>query len=230
MEDYVREYFRNKMYKVDGGRYTVLCIVESAKLKLMTCRENIWKEAEPLEKEHEGTLKWLEETFQKKDDVLAKVRNEQQGLMMLKESITGFIGVNKSSLESNGYGFKLKNLLQTRNALGASCEQASREITIQRFMDVKQLMGKSEDTYIQNGDNMHIEYENKEIRITKNHLCLIYEMFMRMIESPGWFLNPEEAVYTDIVHLTISTNKLKEKYVFDYQEMRVKTGVAAKLK
>ena len=208
------------MYFHPKKQYYILCLVEANQLHHVVWKSSqpLWQDASPLEVEESGFLEWAEKTFQKKDAILEKVRDEHKDATKTtpKESLIGFIGSNKASSEIDGYSFKLKNMLQVRNALGASCDQGSREITINRLAIIRAHYGKEKETYQQMGDNIFVKMDdNEELRISKHHICFIYEIFLRMVPTEIWFLNPEESVYTDIVHLTVQTNAVGNQYKFD---------------
>ena len=224
LEDIIFSYFHKKMVYHSTEKYYTLCLAKANKLAFIVWKNGIWREATPLEKENKELIEWLNHNFQKNTQVLEKVREEHKNVQYTTEaiseleSIVGFIGVNKSSLESDGYSFKLKNMLKIRNAIGASCEQASRETTIDRLDSIKTLLGKQEQTYNIVGDNIFVEIENSTLRITKHHICLIYEIFLRSIKTDGWFLSPEESVHTDITRLSIQFTKSNKMLLFDLVE------------
>ena len=217
IESVIYSYFREKMYSHPKKSYYVLCLAQSNENKLLVWSSGKWRAPLITEKEDIDTLNWLEKTFQKRKNILEKVRKEYKNVSdkdTLGESIVGFIGINKSSSEESGYSFKLKNILQVRNALGASCDQASREITLSRLDKIKTFLGKETEIYRVEGDNIYIELDKVVIRITKHHVCLIYELLLRMMKDT-WFLSPEEGIQSDITHLAIQSSKADKKYVFD---------------
>ena len=222
IESVLQSYFREKMYAHSKKSHYVLCLTKTNENVLWVWSKGKWREAMITEKEDTDTLDWLEKTFQKRGKLLEKVRKEYKNVSekeTLGESMIGFIGINKSSSEDSGYIFKLKNVLQIRNALGASCDQASREATLSRLEKVKKVFGKEDDTYRVEGDNIYIEIDKSVLRITKHHVCLIYELFLRMMKDV-WFLSPEEGVQSDITHLAIQSSKADKKYVFDFAQKK----------
>ena len=221
VEKVIRTYYRNKMFYHSTKKYYTLCMAKAKKIMYMVFSENVWREATPLEKEDNELLTWMDSQFQKRDKILQKVRNELKNSYSDKSSI-GFISVNKSGLEVDGYSFKLKNLLQIRNNLGASCDQGSREVTLDSLKSVKKYLGKEEEKYTIVADNIYVTVEEKEIRITKHHICLIFELFLRHIKTDVWFLTPEESIQTDITHLSIQTNKVGNDVVYDLVEKNKK--------
>ena len=221
VEDIIFSYFRRKMLQNSAEKYYTMCLAKGTELAFIVWRDNVWREATPLEKEETELVEWMDYTFQKEKAILKKVQDQYKGSNTFLESIVGFISVQKSMLEMDGYVFKVKNVLQVRNALGASCEQASREITIDRLNRVKEYLGKVDETYKIIGDNIYADIDNvATLRITKHHVCLIYEIFLRSIKVDGWFLSPEEAIYTDVSHLTIQSSIVGNKAVFDLQKKK----------
>ena len=109
-------------------------------------------------------------------------------------------------------------MLQVRNALGASCEQASKEITFQRFNELKEFLDRSDENYVNDvsSDKMYIEIGDGKLAIIRHHICMLYEMFLRILDNKNiWFLGPEEAIYSKVSSLTIQSSNIDGQQVFD---------------
>ena len=215
IDNVIKSYFYKKMLKIDN--FYIVCLTKGKQNELFTWKENSWYSTKQTEKEKPLVSKWLNETFDKSDMILQRVRDEQSN-----EPHVGFIGLSKSSLfESDGYEFKLKNVLQIRNALGRSCNQDSRQVTIQRLDTFKQQVGKENENYETDGENKFIVISNHKIKLIKHHFCMIYEIFVRLHTEQSkivWFLTPEESIITDIFHLAIERKKIDNQFVYDLNQ------------
>jgi hypothetical protein len=221
LEGTLRAYFQQRMKARSDNSLVYLCMTKGSKNNLLVWKDQTWRDAEVTEKEHPEAVKWIEQTFRKPHGVLDKVREEGKVIPNLKDSTVGFIGQNKSALEKDGYEFKLKNVLQMKNALGASCEQASKEITLQRLLSVLTYIERANETYESRKEKTFIRIDDGELHITRHHLCIIYEMFLRMIDGKEvWFLGPETAIETDIAHLVINKTTVQDNQVFEIQKKK----------
>jgi hypothetical protein len=108
-----------------------------------------------------------------------------------------------------------------KNALGASCEQASKEITLKRLLSVLTYIERANETYESRKEKTFIRIDDGELHITRHHLCIIYEMFLRMMDGKEvWFLGPETAIETDIAHLVINKTTVQDNQIFDIQKKK----------
>jgi chemotaxis protein histidine kinase CheA len=220
LESMVYSYFYRRMYHVSRNQksYWVLCLRHGSETVLLVFKKDKWELATPTEKEEESTEAWLQKTFNKQEMVLTKVRKEFEKNENDRESILGFIGLSKSGKEKDGYELKLKNILKSRNASGATCDQASKDITSGRFESLCQYLDESTKAYKRDQAKDYVEIGGKNLYFIKTHLCLLYEIFLREMEFSGkhgkWFLGPEESIYTDIGHLTVE--KVSTKHHVDF--------------
>ena len=218
IENVIYSYFRKRMMRPSNKDYYVLYITNGNTNEMMVFKNDQWNPGLPTEKEHPEVVKWIETMFEKSAQILSKVIAEGEKLGNIKESMIGFIGLNKSGSEKDGYIFKLKNMLQVRNALGASCEQASKEITFQRFNELKEFLDRSDENYVNDvsSDKMYIEIGDGKLAIIRHHICMLYEMFLRILDNKNiWFLGPEEAIYSKVSSLTIQSSIIDGQQVFD---------------
>jgi hypothetical protein len=227
VEDVVYSYFRKKMFKPAGdaaaaaNHYYVMCITKEKKNMLMVWKNKEWRDILATEKDNADTKVWRA-TLNKSQNIIAKVRREFNNTEE-KESIFGFMAILKTT-ETDGYGFKNKNVLQARNALGATCEQANRDLMLNKLSILLDIMGiptaQVETVYdlVNNSDLLHIKIKDRSLRINKHHVCLIYELLLRHLsrkENLPWFLDLEESIETDIIHLSIAKSIVGNQHVYD---------------
>ena len=221
VEDVMYSYFRKKMFKPADVDYHVLCMTKEKKNVFMVFKNKEWREILATEKDNADIKVW-KLSLNKSQKVLEKVRREFKSNVE-KESIFGFMGILKNS-EIDGYGFKNKNVLQTRNALGATCEQANRDMIINKLSILLDIMGiptsQVEMVYdlVKNTDLLYVPIKDRSLRINKHHVCLIFELLLRHFsrkEKLPWFLDLEESLETDIIHLSIAKSIVGSQNVFD---------------
>ena len=221
IEDIVYSYFRQKIFKPPDTDYYVMCLAKEKKNMIMVFKKKEWREILATEKDNADTRKWRL-SLNKSENVLEKVRREFKSNEE-KESIFGFMAILKNS-EIDGYGFKNKNVLQTRNALGATCEQANRDMIINKLSILLDIMGipttHVEMVYdlVKNTDLLYVPIKDRSLRINKHHVCLVYELLLRHFsrkENLPWFLDLEESLETDIIHLSIAKSVVGTQNVFD---------------
>lgn len=222
VEDVVYSYFRKKMFRPGGGaEHYVLCITKEKKNMFMVWKNNEWRDILATEKDNVDTKAWRT-TFNKTQNTVAKIRREFNNTEE-KESIFGFMAILKTT-ETDGYGFKNKNVLQARNALGATCEQANRDLMLNKLSILLDIMGipttQVETVYelVKISDLLHIKIKDRSLRINKHHVCLIYELLLRHLsrkEKLPWFMDLEESIETDILHLSIAKSIVGNQHVYD---------------
>lgn len=182
VESTVYSYFRKKMFKPSDAEHYVLCITKEKKNMFMVWKKQEWRDILATEKDNMDTKVWRK-TLNKSQNTLDKVRTEFNKTEE-KESIFGFMALLKNT-ETDGYGFKNKNVLQARNALGATCEQANRDLMLNKLSILLDIMGipttQVEMVYdlVKNSDLLHILIKDRSLRINKHHVCLIYELLLR---------------------------------------------------
>ena len=220
-EDVVYSYFRKKMFKPRDADHYVLCITKEKKNVFMVFKKKIWREILATETDNAETKIWRL-TFDKGQKVLEKVRREYTKSKE-KESLLGFMAILKNS-EIDGYGFKNKDVLLTRNALGATCEQANRDMILQKLSILLDIMDIPTDRVemvydlVKTTDLLYVPIKDRILRINKHHVCLIYELLLRYFsrkENLPWFLDLEESLETDIIHLSITKSVVGSQNVFD---------------
>ena len=221
VEDVIYSYFRKKMFKPGDADHYVLCLTKEKKNMFMVFKKKDWREILATEKDNADTKIWRL-TLNKSQKVLEKVRREFNKTGE-KESISGFMGILKNS-EIDGYGLKNKNVLQERNALGATCEQANRDMIITKLSILLDIMGiptnQVEMVYdlVKYTDLLHVHIQDRSLRINKHHVCLIFELLLRHLsrkENLPWFMDLEESIETDIIHLRIAKAEVGSQTVFD---------------
>ena len=222
VEDVIYSYFRKKIFKPGDAEHYVLCLTKEKKNMFMVFKRKEWREILATEKDNVETKSWRL-TLNKSQKVLEKVRREFGKGNAEKESIFGFMAILKNS-EIDGYGFKNKNVLQTRNALGATCEQANRDMIINKLSILLDIMGiptiQVEMVYdlVKNTDLLYVPINDRSLRINKHHVCMIYELLLRHLsrkENLPWFLDLEESVESDIIHLSIAKSMVGSQNVYD---------------
>lgn len=221
VDDVVYSYFRKKMFKPKDADHYVLCMTKEKKNNFMVFKRNEWREILATEKDNADTKTWRL-SLNKSQKMLEKVRREFKDNVE-KESIFGFMAILKNS-EIDGYGLKNKNVLQTRNALGATCEQANRDMIINKLSILLDIMGipttQVEMVYdlVPSTDLLHVPIKDRFLRINKHHVCLIFELLLRHLsrkEGLPWFLDLEESLETDIIHLSIAKSVVGSQNLFD---------------
>ena len=94
--------------------------------------------------------------------------------------------------------FKIKNLFNTRQNVGASCFQTNKKNLIDKVNELLSIFNKPESE----------KYSSDPVFTTtmveRPNLCLVYEFLLRHYTEENihhnhkWFLNPEEATATQI--------------------------------
>jgi hypothetical protein len=110
------------------------------------------------------------------------------------ECNVGFVGVFKEQ-----YGFKIKNLLNTRPKPGALCDQADKQKLIGKINDILEIMGRTSEKY--SGDPVY-----GLNAIERPNLCIVLEFMLRYYthkEQKLWFLSPEQAISSDLDHFVV---------------------------
>ena len=222
VEDVIYSYFRKKIFKPKDADHYVLCLAKEKRNIFMVFKKKEWREILATEKDNIETKTWRL-SLNKSQKILEKVRREFVKENVEKESIFGFMSILKNS-EIDGYGFKNKNVLQTRNALGATCEQANRDMIINKLSILLDIMGiptsQVEMVYdlVKNTDLLYVPIKDRSLRINKHHVCMVFELLLRHFsrkENLPWFLDLEESLETDIIHLSIGKSVVASQNVFD---------------
>ena len=196
MENTVFQYFQDKMN--DTKKY-ILLNDKSQNNIYKEQNNNSWK---LLTNVPENIEKWVQQSFDKKTHLVKHINRILPKLLDLKknELHIGFINVFKENME-----FKIKNLLNNRQNVGASCFQTNKKKLIEKINDLLEIVGRTTSSEKYTDDPVF-----KMSIIERPNLCLIYEFLLRYFsekeeeeeEEEGvnqiWFLNPEQSVTSKI--------------------------------
>jgi hypothetical protein len=188
--EFVLQYFQEKMDETQ--KYILLN--DKTQNKLFRKEGEQWKLTTNITKNIEN---WIITRFDKKPKLLKHINTILPKLLEKRatELHIGFINVFKENME-----FKIKNLLNSRQNVGASCFQTNKKKLIEKINELLELEGRTNPEEIYSSDPVF----NTSI-IERPNLCLIYEFLLRFFsegkegeESNIWFLNPEQSVVTKI--------------------------------
>jgi hypothetical protein len=189
IDSILRDYFRLKIFEPPLDMqiripFTILLTNEN-KNEIYVFDDSLqkgekWREARTTEKENPVFMKWRSTEFDYQEILLQKVQRETKSLPMISDTLSkdvesniGFIGILKKK-ESDGYGFKIKNVLQTRNNFGARCDQADKQVLITKINQFLNFM-KLPDTQIYSNDPKF----GDDTYVEKVHLCILFELLLR---------------------------------------------------
>ena len=191
IETILKKYFIERIDQSDSNKKFVLLNVKTHNVVYSLTKDSrLWKE-EPTFPEN---AEWLK-TFNLRNALLEKVNAESNKT----ECNVGFVGVFKEN-----YGFKIKNLLNTRPKPGALCDQADKQKLIVKINDLLEKTGRTGEVYNNNPDYGYNVIE-------KPNLCVIYELLMRHVtekEKKVWFLSPEQVSASDLDHFVVKAQTL----------------------
>jgi len=192
VETILKKYFLERINQDDiNKKYVLLNSKNNNIIYSLTKQSQLWKE----EPTFPDNSPWLQ-TFNLRKELLQKVNSDTNKT----ESNVGFIGIFKES-----YGFKIKNLLNTRPKPGALCDQSDKQKLISKVNDLLQKMGKSEEEIYSKDPTYNMN------AIERPNLCIIYELLMRFYtekEKNIWFLSPEQAIASDLDHFVVIAQTL----------------------
>lgn len=157
----------------------------------LTKESRLWKE-EPTFSE---TNEWIQ-SFQIRKSLLQKVNMDTTKT----ECNVGFVGIFKEN-----YGFKIKNLLNTRPKPGALCDQADKQKLITKINELLLELGKGENEIYSKDPSFQLS------SIERPNLCVIYEILMRYYTetlNKMFFLTPEQAVASDLDRFVVVPQKI----------------------
>jgi len=193
IETLLKKYFMDKIDPSDSQKkYIVMHSKNNNVVYSLVKDSRLWKE-EPTFPDNNT---WIQ-TFDIRKTLIDKVNAESNK----EECNVGFIGIFKEN-----YGFKIKNLLNTRPKLGAGalCDQADKQKLIGKINALLENMGRTSEVYTK--DPVH-----GQSAVERPNLCIIYELLMRSItekEKKCWFLSPEQAIASDLDHFMIKPQTL----------------------
>jgi len=191
IETILKKFFIERIDQTDINKKFVLLNVKTHNVVYSLVKDSrLWKE-EPTFPEN---AEWLK-TFNLRNALLEKVNAESNKT----ECNVGFVGIFKEN-----YGFKIKNLLNTRPKPGALCDQADKQKLIVKINDLLEKTGKTGEEYNNNPDYGYNVIE-------KPNLCVIYEFLMRHVTEKNkkvWFLSPEQVSASDLDRFVVKAQTL----------------------
>ena len=192
IETILRKYFMDKIDQTNPDKkYVLLNSKNNNVVYSLTKESRLWKE----EPAYPDSSNWMQ-TFNLRKSLLDKVNAE---VVNNSECNVGFVGVFKEN-----YGFKIKNLLNTRPKPGALCDQSDKQKLIAKINDMLEKMGKTGEMY--NKDPIY-----GLSSIERPNLCVIYELLMRSYTENDqriWFLSPEQAIASDLDHFVVKAQTI----------------------
>jgi hypothetical protein len=192
IETILKKYFMDKIDQTNPDKkYVLLNSQNNNVVYSLTKESRLWKE----EPAYPDSSNWIQ-TFNLRKSLLDKVNAESANN---NECNVGFVGLFKTN-----YGFKIKNLLNTRPKPGALCEQSDKQKLIAKINDMLEKMGKTGEIY--NKDPIY-----GLSSIERPNLCVIYELLMRSYTENKqniWFLSPEQAIASDLDHFVVKAQTI----------------------
>jgi hypothetical protein len=184
---FVSNYFQDKM---DESRGYIL-LNDKTENKIFKKEDNIWKPTN-ISRNHEN---WLN-GFDLKVKLLTHINNVLPKIRETKEIHIGFMSVFKENME-----FKIKNLLNTRQNVGASCFQTNKQKLIEKINDLLKMIKGSET-----GETYSSDPVFSTSSIERPNLCIVYEFLLRYFTETSsseekkdvWFLTTEQSIATKI--------------------------------
>jgi len=203
--NFVLQYFQEKM---DNQQKYILLNDKSINKNNVYRKENEeWKLLENVPKYIE---EWIQKTFERKKMLLIHINNVLPKLLEKQKSELniGFISVFKENMQ-----FKIKNVLNSRQNVGATCFQTIKKKIIVKINDLLDMIevNKTEKYSEDPVFNTSI--------IERPNLCLVYEFLLRLFteENPNqlWFLNPEQSNVSKIDSFVVISQVIRgqQEYV-----------------
>ena len=241
-EAVIKNYFLQRM-NVDRlySEGLVFVIIPQERSNTMyTWKEENWKLSGVVEREEDSTKTWIETTFNKQDDLLDRMNEET---IDKTDSDIGFIDVLKKS-EQDGYGFKLKNVLQKKNNMGARCSEADKQSLIQKVNRFLTLVSREDEIYESDPvlDTKTFKVTSKKEVIAKHsegskkiskkaaaklkiepveriHLCIVFEILMRyhtLKDNMQYLFSLEEANQSKVISMVVDkkSDGKRDKYYY----------------
>jgi hypothetical protein len=226
----LRAYFLKRMYQTKTIKMVLLCKEDPHEKELainvlftFNRSTNTWREATTSDLDNPEINEWRQQKFNKRNQILEKVNGESKIFLTSPptekelpfsdkiESNFGFIHMDTK----NQYKFRIKNVLQTRNNLGANCDESGKIILIGKINHFLRCIGKELDSaeYLTKEPN----YMDRDIQLIP--LCVIFEMLMRYYTEHSekiYFMTSEEATESHIRKVIVipQTVNGKQEYVF----------------
>ena len=186
-KEYVSTYFQYKMN--ENKTYILLYDKSKSENQVFVLKKDTqWK----IGNFPAGQESWLK-SFEYKTKLIEHINIVLPKIKGKKELHIGFMNVFKENME-----FKIKNLFNTRQNVGASCFQTNKKNLIDKVNELLLIFNKPESE----------KYSSDPVFTTtmveRPNLCLVYEFLLRYYTEENrhknhiWFLNPEEATATQI--------------------------------
>ena len=238
----IKHYFLMRMntdYLQSSNKVYAIIPIERKNI-LYTWNENdlSWNLASVVEQENEVIQAWIQQRFNKQEKLLERLNKEATNLT---ESNFGFMDILKKT-ESDGYGFKIKNILQKKNNLGARCNEADKQSLITKVNSFLEIVGRTNDVYekepvfdtqknlLTSKSNAIANFTAKKISkkaamnlkiepVERIHLCIVYEILMRhhtQQDDTIYFFSLEESNTSHTTSLAVDMNSDGRKNTFYY--------------
>ena len=205
-------------------------LTNETKNEMYTWKDGVWNPSTTTEKENPQNVKWIHRNFDLQDPLLKRA-NAQTNTDDLD---IGFIGLYKKK-ETDGYGFKTKNVLQLKNNLGAKCSDADKQKVLTKLNRFLGMMGRKDEEYMKEPvyyvEQQEIRAKDNLKKISKKaaaklkiepvervHLCVIYEMLMRHEGALSVFFSPEQAIESAVTSLAIASKSQGDNVEFYYKK------------
>ena len=146
--------------------------------------------------------------------------------------------------EQDGYGFKIKNVLQKKNNLGARCSEADKQSLVQKVNRFLHLVKRDKEVYepdpvfdinnksVVSKKSMIAKYSEGSKKISKKaasklkiesvervHLCIIFETLMRfhtLKDNTSYIFSLEETNQSNVSNMIVdkNLNGVKSSYYY----------------
>ena len=228
----IRDYFIRRMYQTSTVKMVLLCkedqhnneLAENVLYKYNQTT-NSWREAATSDLDNAAINEWRTSVFNKEKQILEKVNAESKMVLTSpdpnkypfipadkQESNFGFINMDTK----NQYKFRIKNVLQTRNNLGANCDESGKIILIGKINHyLKSIGNRPETEFLTKEPN----FNGRDIQLIP--LCIIFEMLMRYYSSTTsktYFMNSEESTETHIRKVIVIPETINGMRQYVYQQ------------
>ena len=233
---------RMNLDRLESNQKAFLLVTHEKKNTMYTwSTEDGWKPSSVVEQEDDTNQSWLDE-FNKQDALLERMHKE--GLDQ-SESDIGFMDLSKKT-EQDGYGFKLKNVQQKKNNLGARCSEADKQSIIQKVNRFLTLVKRDKEVYesdpvfdtkeqtVVSKKDIIAKHSEGSKKISKKvasklkiepvervHLCIIYEILMRyhtLKENTPYIFSLEETIQSKVSNVVVDKKKNGNKENFYYMK------------
>ena len=241
-ESVIKHYFlvRMNIDRLESNHKAFLLVVHEKKNQMYTWTEKEgWNTSSVVEQEDDVNQEWLN-SFNKQTELLDRMNEEGTDKT---ESGIGFMDLLKKT-EQDGYGFKLKNVLQKKNNLGARCSEADKQSIIQKVNRFLELVGRDKEVYesdpvfdtkdytVMSKKDMIAKHSEGSKKISKKaaaklkiepiervHLCIIFEILMRyhtLKDRTQYIFSLEETNQSKVSNIVVDkkTDGRKESYYY----------------